>query len=279
METIYLNQEDLVLWQKKARPSVMALGFFDGIHKGHQKVIHTALRIARKKKQLLSVMSFFPHPKSVLSNGRTNIDYLMPLSSKEKLLRGLGVDLFYIVEFTKEFSELSPEQFTVQYLLGLGVTHAVAGFDYTYGSRGAGNMDRLHNDSGGLFEVSKVSKVECRGEKISSTSLREKLAQGKVEEISKLLGRPYEVECEWNGAYLKVKPYYTLPGPGRYAVTLKGNRSNQEIEIIVNNKKQLIPLNSMTTFLSGYRGPLTIKWHQHIYDETAIDEKKLIHIL
>ena len=226
METIYLNHDNLVLWQKKAKPSVMALGFFDGIHKGHLKVIQTALQIAREKNQILSVMSFFPHPKSVLSNGRKTIDYLMPLSSKEKLLSDLGVDRFYIVQFTKEFAALSPERFTAQYLLGLGVTHAVAGFDYTYGSKGIGNMDRLQNDSGGLLEVTKVSKVECRGEKISSTSLREKLAQGRVCEVSKLLGRPYEVECEWNGASLKVKPYYTLPQPGRYAVTLKG-RSEQ----------------------------------------------------
>ena len=279
METIYLNHDNLVLWQKKAKPSVMALGFFDGIHIGHLKVIQTALQIAREKNQMLSVMSFFPHPKSVLSNGRKTIDYLMPLSSKEKLLSDLGVDRFYIVQFTKEFAALSPERFAAQYLLGLGVTHAVAGFDYTYGSKGIGNMDRLHNDSGGLLEVTKVSKVECRGEKISSTSLREKLAQGRVCEVSKLLGRPYEVECEWNGASLKVKPYYTLPRPGRYAVTLKGDRSNEEIEIIVNDQKQLIPRGSRTTFLSSYHGPLTIKWHQHIYDETAIDEKQLIHIL
>lgn len=279
METIYLNHDNLVPWQRKAKPSVMALGFFDGIHKGHLKVIQTALRIAREKDQLLCVMSFFPHPKSVLSNGRKTIDYLMPLSSKEKLLSDLGVDRFYIVEFTKEFAALSPERFTAQYLLELGVTHAVAGFDYTYGSKGIGNMGRLQNDSGGLLELTKVPKVECRGEKISSTSLREKLAQGRVEEVSRLLGRPYEVECEWNGASLKVKPYYTLPRPGRYAVTLKGDWSNEEIEIIVNDQKQLIPRGSMTTFLSGYRGSLTIKWHQHMIAETAIDEEKLIYIL
>ena len=279
METIYLNHENLVLWQKKARPSVMALGFFDGIHKGHLKVIHTALHVAREKNLLLSVMSFFPHPKSVLSNGRKNIDYLMPLSKKEKLLSDLGVDMFYIVEFTKEFSTLSPEQFTAQYLLQLGVTHAVAGFDYTYGSKGAGNMDRLQNDSGGFLEVTKVPKVECQGEKISSTSLREKLAKGNVEVISKLLGRPYEVECEWNGASLRVKPYYTLPAPGRYAVTLKGSRHTQEADLIVTEKKELISLQSITALHLVHHGGLTIRWHQQIYDETAISEKKLIHSL
>ena len=278
METIYLNHDNLVLWQKKAKPSVMALGFFDGIHKGHLKVIQTALQIAREKNQLLSVMSFFPHPKSVLSNGRKTIDYLMPLSSKEKLLSDLGVDRFYIVEFTKEFAALSPEMFTAQYLLGLGVTHAVAGFDYTYGSKGIGNMDRLQNDSGGLLEVTKVSKVECQGEKISSTSLREKLAQGKVEEVSKLLGRPYEVECEWNGASLKVKPYYTLPAR-QICCNAERGPAIQEANLIVNDKKQLISLDSITSITFWLSWPSTIKWHQHIYDETAIGEKQLIHIL
>ena len=80
----------------------------------------------------------------------------------------------------KNLQRFHPNGLQPQYLLGLGVTHAVAGFDYTYGSKGIGNMDRLKADSGGLLEVTKVSKVECRGEKISSTSLREKLAQGKV---------------------------------------------------------------------------------------------------
>ena len=141
-------------------------------------------------------------------------------------------------------------------------------------------MDRLHNDSGGLLEVTKVSKVECRGEKISSTSLREKLAQGRVCEVSKLLGRPYEVECEWNGASLKVKPYYTLPPARQICCNVEREiGAMRKSEIIVNDQKQLIPRGSRTTFLSGYHGPLTIKWHQQIYDETAIDEKQLIHIL
>ena len=67
----------------------------------------------------------------------------MPLSEKEKMLEQLGVDTFYIVQFDKEFASLSPEQFVSQYLVNLGVVHAVAGFDFSYGSRGLGNMDRL----------------------------------------------------------------------------------------------------------------------------------------
>ena len=120
----------------ESKPCVMALGFFDGLHNGHREVVKTALRMA-KEKSAVAVMSFFPHPKSVLSDGKIQVDYLMPLSEKEKMLRELGVDLFYIVEFTKEFAALSPEQYVAKYLLNLGVIHAVAGFDFSYGFKGS----------------------------------------------------------------------------------------------------------------------------------------------
>src|SRR3954454_5350379 len=192
METIYLNPENLAVYQQKAKPSVMALGFFDGIHNGHREVIKTAYQKAKEKNLSLSVMSFFPHPKTVLSNGKKQVDYLMPLSDKEKIFCELGVDIFYIVEFDKEFASLSPEKFAAKYLVDLGVSHAVAGFDYTYGFRGVGNMDRLISDSGGILEVTKVDKVEYQGEKISSTCIREKLASGSIGNLQAFLGRPYE---------------------------------------------------------------------------------------
>ena len=66
METIYLNRENLCNWQEKAKPNVMALGFFDGLHHGHCEVIKTALQKAKEKNVSLAVMSFFPHPKTVI---------------------------------------------------------------------------------------------------------------------------------------------------------------------------------------------------------------------
>ena len=77
-------------------------------------------------------------------------------------------------------------------------------------------MDRLKSDSGGLIEVTKVEKVECQGEKISSTCIRERLLKGKVEELPDFLGHPYEVKCDWDGFSFNLNPYYTLPAPGRY---------------------------------------------------------------
>ncbi|WP_227937770.1 FAD synthetase family protein [Alkalihalobacillus deserti] len=269
METIYLNPDNLAYWQHKAKPSIMALGFFDGLHKGHQKVIDTAYEIGKKQNLSLSVMSFFPHPKTVLSNGKKQVNYLMPLSEKEKVLRTLGVDTFFIVEFDKEFSGLSPEQFVSKYLLDLGVVHAVAGFDYTYGFKGEGNMDRIKCDSKGLLEVTKVSKVEHLGEKISSTCIREKLLKGHINDLHDLLGRPYEVECSYDGETLNLRPYYTLPAPGRYAVTMSGECPSQDLEVIISEKKEVITLRPLSELNLDNNARFTITWHRQISKKNA----------
>ena len=154
----------------------------------------------------------------------------MPIAEKEKMLEQLGVDRFYIVQFDKEFASLSPQQFVNQYIVKLGVIHAVAGFDFSYGSRGLGNLDRLKKDSGGIIEVTKVEKVECQGEKISSTCIRERLVKGLVEEIPHFLGRPYEVKGNWDGFSIQIESYYTLPAPGRYMVTVKKGSLSFETE-------------------------------------------------
>ncbi|WP_144549161.1 FAD synthetase family protein [Bacillus sp. X1(2014)] len=263
METIYLNPDNLAYYQQMAKPNVMALGFFDGIHIGHREVIKTAFQKAKERNISLSVMSFFPHPKTVLSNGKSQVDYLMPLSDKEKVFCELGVDIFYIVEFDKEFASLSPEGFAEKYLVNLGVVHAVAGFDYSYGFRGEGNLDRLKDDSGGVLEVTKVSKVEYQGEKISSTGIRKKLACGNVEDLPAFLGRPYAVNCEWDGTVLSVGPHYTLPAPGTYVVTLKGFCQLQVCEMTVTKQKVLIPENSLSElFPPKYNQFLSIIWHE-----------------
>ncbi len=153
METIFLTRGNLAFWQERAEQTVMALGFFDGLHKGHCEVIKTAARKAKERNVSLSVMSFFPHPKTVISNGKKQVCYLMPLAEKEAGLRKLGVDTFYMVEFDTEFAALTPEQFAAKYLLGLGVVHAVAGFDFSYGHKGLGNMERLKHDANGLIDV------------------------------------------------------------------------------------------------------------------------------
>ncbi|CAM3836362.1 FAD synthetase family protein [Cytobacillus oceanisediminis] len=268
MKTIHLNHSNLEEWQKKASPTVMALGCFDGLHYGHCAVINTAYQKANEKQVPLSVMSFFPHPKTVISKGKVHVHYLMPLAEKEAKLREMGVDTFYIVEFNREFAGLSPEQFVGEYLNGLGVVHAVAGFDFTYGSRGSGNLERLKQDSCGRIDVTKVEKVELRGEKISSTCIRERLIKGKVSELLEFLGQYYKTECEWNGETFRLYPYYTLPAPGRYEVTLnhRSGSFNREI-IIANDGKTLQCTGDIPLFL---KGKLTIDWKKEISESRKV---------
>ncbi|MFC4802987.1 adenylyltransferase/cytidyltransferase family protein [Neobacillus sp. GCM10023253] len=262
METIHLNERNLAEWQKKASPNVMALGCFDGLHQGHCAVIKAAHQKAKEKQVRLAVMSFFPHPKTVISKGKVHVHYLMGLSEKQAMLQEMGVDTFYIVEFSQEFAGLSPEQFVSEYLNGLQVVHAVAGFDFSYGSRGAGHLDRLQQDSGGLIDVTKVAKVELRGEKISSTCIRERLLSGKVAELPEFLGRYYETECEWNGETFLPQEHYTLPCPGRYQVVLKnkGGAVCKEVTVMTDGTT-IISTDEIPLFL---KGKLSIVWQQEI---------------
>ena len=279
METIYVTRENLCSWQKKAKPNVMALGFFDGLHNGHCEVIKKALQEAKRKHVSLAVMSFFPHPKTVISNGKKQVHYLMPLSEKEERLRQLGVNTFYFVQFDQEFASLSPEQFVANYLIQLGVVHAVAGFDFSYGYKGTGNMDRLKLDSGGLVEVTKVGKVECKGEKISSTCIRERLLKGNVEEIPDFLGRPYELKCDWDGFSFHLHSYYTLPAPGRYLVTLKKEMRSIPSEMIVTKDQEGHSLKSTIKIPLFMKGKLSIVWHQRIFEENNQTHQETYKIL
>ena len=217
MKTIEINHDNLSHWQPSLPDHVIALGFFDGLHSGHQEVIRTAKREADRRGLPLSVMSFFPHPKSVLSRGKKQVDYLMPIETKKQKLKELGVDYFLIVEFSLEFAGLSPERFAADYLAGLNAVHVVCGFDYTYGKMGAGNISTLEADGDGAYGVTVVEKVDLYGEKISSTRIREALSEGDIGMANRLLGEPYRVEwCPRNG----LLPYYTLPAPGAYRVTV-----------------------------------------------------------
>src|SRR5699024_9746194 len=104
------------------------------------------------------VMSFFPHPKTVLSGGKTIVQYLMTLEEKAKVLKRMGVDRFYIVHFTKAFASQLPEQYVEAYLLKLKTVHAVAGFDFSYGFKGQGKISTLEADAGHQLTTSEIGK-------------------------------------------------------------------------------------------------------------------------
>ncbi|KMY50278.1 FAD synthetase family protein [Peribacillus loiseleuriae] len=251
MEVIYVNKSNRHSFLAECEPNVIALGFFDGVHLGHQQVINEAIKIADEKQLQLACMSFFPHPKEVLKRDKKKIQYLMPMIAKQRILKKLGVEKFYIVQFDPDFASLTPEQFVQKYLLDFGVKYAVAGFDFTYGQFGEGNMDRIKEDSNHVIEGIKVKKVEIEGEKISSTLIRNLISTGKMDIIHRYLGEHYQIKGKVfsNNTSVAVvpSPYYLLPPPGVYEVSvLKGDETYDQVVLVTQDAAKIIfPAHSM----------------------------------
>lgn len=239
MKTIRLTHPHQ-LKKEELPQTVLALGYFDGIHLGHQRVIKKAKEIAEVKGWASAVMSFHPHPSVVLGSEIKHVSYLTPLEEKEKLLEEMGIDLFYIVQFDEEFASLPPEEFVEQYIVGLNAKHVVAGFDFTYGRFGKGNMATLAEHARGRFLQTMIEKVEIDCEKVSSTMLRLLLKDGAVEKIPKFLNRYYSIKGKvvhgekrgatigFPTANIQCSDDYLLPQVGVYIVQmkLKGERFN-----------------------------------------------------
>lgn len=223
MKIVKLNQASLEQQRKESAPSVTALGFFDGLHLGHQRVIEVAKMEATKRGLSLACMSFAPHPKQVLGD-MEEFPYLIPLDKKVQALRKLGVDIFYIVSFDKAFASLPPKQFVKNYLLDFQVKCAVAGFDFTYGHRGIGKINQMREDADGQMDVIRVDPVTYRGQEISSTIIRSCIENGQMSKVIHYLGEDYEVEgtinIEENKVHIQLDRDYLLPKEGHYVVHL-----------------------------------------------------------
>ena len=181
--------------QIPSEPVVLVLGFFDGVHRGHQKVILTGKELARQKGVKLAVMTFNQHPSVVFKKQEgENQKYLTSLKQKEYHMAELGVDYLYEIEFTSNFAHLKPQTFVDEYIVGLHAVAAVSGFDYTYGPKDIADVSHLPEYAKGRFEIVTVPKETLAGDKISSTRIRELLDEGNMAEVTKLLGYIYEIE-------------------------------------------------------------------------------------
>lgn len=210
---------------------VLALGFFDGLHLGHQAVLEQAKHIARAKQLPLCVMTFDHHPSVVFQPlNQETMTYLTDHQQKIDLFERFGVDILYIVPFTYEFSKLSREQFVDQYIIGLKAVDVVVGFDYTYGPPGTTSPKTLAEDARGRFSVHTVAPFMDHHEKISSTRIRKALSEGDMADVTRSLGRYYKttgivVHGEGRGrtlgyptANLLIAPDIRLPKVGVYWV-------------------------------------------------------------
>lgn len=174
-------------------PVVLAMGFFDGVHRGHQAVIRRAKEIAQQRNLPLAVLTYSHAPGVVYKQYQGGFKYLSTTERKLALLEQLGVDRVYLVSFTSQFAALAPQSFVDQYLVdGFHSRVVVAGFDHTYGPAETASMDKLPAYARGRFEVVTVPKfTEDGNEKVGSRLIRQLIDAGRVQEANAELGYYY----------------------------------------------------------------------------------------
>lgn len=200
------------------KPAVIALGMFDGVHIGHQELLGTAASLADALDAACCVYTFENHPAELL--GR-RAELLTGAEERRALLSMFGADEVYMERFDETIMHLSPEAFVRRLCGAWHVRGVVAGFNYTFGDRGAGTSDTLRALGKELgFSVMIVPKVSVDGEPVSSSRIRSLLQMGDVRMAARLLGRAYAVSgtvCpnRQNGRKIGFPTANLLPEPGR----------------------------------------------------------------
>ena len=173
--------------------TLVAIGVFDGVHKGHQQILNRAKELAGGEK--IIALTFDPHPTTVFAPERAP-SLLTTLADRVELLKIHNADQVAVIKFTKEFAAVSPEDFVKNVLVDqLEATKVVVGKDFTYGYKAAGNIETLRQSGKELgFEVIALDLVDEGDHKISSTRIRTYLVEGKVEVARELLSRPHRLD-------------------------------------------------------------------------------------
>ena len=191
MEQVRLDSLSRREWPSPAA----TVGNFDGVHRGHQALIGTAVAAARDRAGTAVVLTFEPHPSRVLSPHRAP-SALMTLEQKAEVLAGLGVDLLAVLPFSLELAGRTPGEFARLVLAeALGARLIVVGTNFRFGRGRAGDLAQLRELGRSLgFEVEGLAPLLHEGAPISSSRVREALARGAVEAVPALLGRRYFVD-------------------------------------------------------------------------------------
>lgn len=283
MKVVYLNESSTVYPIEAG--VVLALGFFDGLHLAHQRLIEEAIITAKHKNVKSGVLTFNPSPKQFL--GKVSDEALLtPHNKKIELLSNFDLDYLFIVQFNEHIAKLSPKQFINRFLTSLNVVHVVTGFDFHYGYKGKGNVHTLQADGDQRFGLSIIEEVQINHEKISSTRIRELITTGRVEEVKTFLGREYTTdgivihgfkrgrELGFPTANIALLDQYVVPQNGVYAVkvdlfqkTYLGMCNVGYNPTFNVNNNRSIEVHILDFNKDIYNEKLTITWYKKIRDE------------
>jgi riboflavin kinase/FMN adenylyltransferase len=177
------------------RPCVLTLGVFDGLHLGHQEIMRTVVDRARMIGAVPTAMTFDPHPRAVLHPASAP-PLLQTLDQRLANFEVLGIEQAIVIPFTSEFAAQPAESFLSEIIRDrLHAKEVFLGTGFAFGKDRGGNIDLLRKKSAELgFVADEVGEVQIRGQRISSSTIRQLLAEGRVNLARRMLGRPYGVE-------------------------------------------------------------------------------------
>jgi riboflavin kinase / FMN adenylyltransferase len=204
-------------------PRAVAIGSFDGVHRGHRAVLEATLATGLAP----TVVTFDPHPRIALGN---RVELLTTLDRRLELIAEAGIETVLVAPFTPQLQRLAAEEFAERYLRAIGTEAVVAGEDFRFGVRRSGDLALLERLD---FEV----VVPARVDGVSSTAIRAALADGNVDEAARMLGRPFELDgtvvagdqrggtLGYPTANLRLEPDLACPRFGIYAGEALGRRA------------------------------------------------------
>lgn len=296
---------------KKIPKAVVTIGTFDGVHIGHQKIISRLQEVAHKSEGETVILTFFPHPRMILHPDDLNIKLINTMNEKAEKLAELGIDHLIITPFTRDFSNLTPQEYIKDILLDkIGTSQIIIGYDHRFGKDRSGGLKELQTfalDFG--FEVEEIPEQDIHDVAVSSTKIRNAILSGDVKTAKDFLGYSFHLsgkvirgdqlgrELGFPTANLFIEESYKLiPADGIYAVsiefenedlkhkssmgmayighrpTINGMHRNIEVNIFDFNE-DLYGQTIRINFLEHLRGDIKFNSLEELKEQLRLDEK------
>jgi riboflavin kinase/FMN adenylyltransferase len=265
--------------------AVVTSGTFDGVHVGHQKILNRLREVALKHSGETVVITFWPHPRLVLHPEDRSLKLLNTFEEKAELLKEQGIQHLVRIPFTKEFSQLTSEEFIQKILVQtIGTKKLVIGYDHRFGHNREGSFEQLKLNAPRYgFDVEEIPRQDVDHVAVSSSKIRKALEEGDLDTASHLLGQPYSLtgrvvvgdrigrQLGYPTANIDIDTHYKLiPADGIYAVTVLHGRTLYKGMLYIGNRptvngtKRVIEVNLFDFSGDLYGESLTLRFHTFI---------------